>query len=427
MTTLQQMSRDALRQCELELTAQHTTLRGRNRKIDMTRGKPSAAQLDLSNGLFNTVTDDSFLGADDEEYRNYGAQSGIREANDFFAECLGVPAKSLFIGGNSSLQLMYDTLSRAMLFRVPGGEVPWRDVEGISFICPIPGYDRHFAVCETLGIKMITVDLRDDGPDMDAVERLVADDPAIKGIWCVPKYSNPSGIVYSPEVTARLAGMATAVPDFHIMWDNAYTFHHFDGDLAEIDNILEVARVAGNPDRPLMFASTSKVTFPGAGIAVVAGSDRNMADIVRHSAIGTIGHDKLNQLRHVRFFNDAKGLTDHMAKHGDLLRPKFRAVDQAMENSLAGTGIADWDTPKGGYFVSVDLLDGCATETVALADQTGVKLTPAGAGHPYGKDPHDRTLRLAPTYPTLGDVEGAMEVFCVSAELACIRKLLSET
>ncbi len=273
---------------------------------------------------------------------------------------------------------------------------------------------------------MIQVDLLDDGPDMDAVEALVAENPAIKGIWCVPKYSNPSGIVYSSNVIKRLASMKSAASDFRIFWDNAYAFHNFDGDLAEIDNIHDLASKAGHADRTLMFASTSKVTFPGAGLAVLAGSSRNMDDIVRHTTIATIGHDKLNQLRHVRFFGDIDGLKQHMTKHGDILRPKFAAVNEAMKQAFGEKGIAQWVAPKGGYFVSVDLLAGCAAETVRLADGAGIKLTPAGSCHPHGKDPHDRTLRLAPTYPPLGEVEQAMEIFCVSAELACTRKLLSE-
>ncbi len=427
MPTLQDMSLEELRRHEGELAEKLKALRGRNQNIDMTRGKPSAEQLDLSNGLFAMVTEDSYSGEDGTDYRNYGAQSGIPEAKAFFAECLGIPAENIFIGGNSSLQLMYDALSRAMLFGVPGGDGPWRDVEDVSFICPIPGYDRHFSVCESLGVKMINVDLLDDGPDMEAVEALVADNPAIKGIWCVPKYSNPSGIVYSPEVIGRLAKMKSAAPDFRIFWDNAYAFHNFEGELAEIEDILVLAAQAGNGDRPLLFASTSKVTLPGAGVAVIAGSTANMDDIVRHTVIATIGHDKLNQLRHVRFFGDAAGLKQHMAKHGDLLRPKFKAVSEALGAAFAGKDIVQWNAPEGGYFVSVDLLDGCATETVRLAEEAGVKLTPAGSCHPYGDDPDDRTLRLAPTFPTLAEVTQAMEVFCASAELACTRKLLSES
>ncbi|MBT3332464.1 MAG: aminotransferase class I/II-fold pyridoxal phosphate-dependent enzyme, partial [Rhodospirillaceae bacterium] len=385
---------------------------------------------DLSNDLFGMVTAEDYCGDDGTDYRNYGAQSGIPEAKALFAEWLGVPTANIFIGGNSSLQLMYDALSRAMLFGVPsgasGGNTPWRDVEDISFICPIPGYDRHFAVCETLGIRMITVDMQDDGPDMDAVEALVADNPAIKGIWCVPKYSNPSGIVYSAEVTKRLAEMKTAAPDFRIMWDNAYAAHNFAGELAQIDNIFDVAAQAGHPDRPLLFASTSKVTLPGAGIAVVASSTANMADILHHTSMATIGHDKLNQLRHVRFFGDVAGLHQHMDNHGELLRPKFAAVTGALEAAFAGKDFAQWNAPQGGYFVSVDLSDGCATETVRLASEAGLKLTPAGSCHPYGDDPQDRTLRLAPTFPTLDEVKQAMEIFCVSAELACTRKRLAE-
>ena len=405
-----------------EAEARFAALRGRNLALDMTRGKPSPEQLDLSDGIL-TVLEAGDCTGEGGDYRNYGIGDGIAEAKALFAEFLGVRLDEIIVCGNSSLNLMYDALAGAMTFGAPGGDAPWSDLDVIKFICPAPGYDRHFAVCERLGLEMLTVDMTDEGPDMDAVERLVADDPAVKGIWCVPKYSNPTGIVYSDAVVERLAAMPAAATDFRIFWDNAYAEHHLGGGPAAVMNILDACRAAGCEDRPLLFGSTSKMTYAGAGVAMLAGSAANIADAKQRMAFATIGPDKINQLRQVRFFADMAGIRAHMDKHAALIAPKFEAVDAALEKHLRGKGFATWSKPEGGYFVSVDVLDGCAAEVVRLAGEAGVKLTPAGATFPYGRDPRDRNLRISPTLPTLGEIVEAMEIFCACVELACLRKL----
>lgn len=402
--------------------SRYDDLRGRNLVLDMTRGKPSAEQLDLSDGLLTILGPDDMIDADGTDLRNYGGLAGIPAARQLMGDYLGVPAGQVVIGGNSSLQMMYGALARAMTFGVVGGTGPWRD-QGPTVICPVPGYDRHFAICEELGLKMVTVDMKDDGPDMDAVEALVADDPSVKAIWCVPKYSNPTGATYSDAVAERLASMATAAPDFRILWDNAYAVHHLGEGPDPVADILALATKAGNPDRPLIFGSTSKITYPGAGIAMFAGSSANVKDALDHSFFETIGPDKVNQLRQVRFFGDLGGVAEHMDAHAASVGPKFAAVDAALEKHLAGKGIATWTKPKGGYFVSLDVIDGCAKEVIRLAAEAGVKLTPAGSCYPYGVDPNDRNIRLAPTLPPLDEVKQAMEVVCASVELACARKL----
>jgi len=394
----------------------------RNLQLDMTRGKPSPEQLDLSDQILTIVGPDDCFGEDGTDYRNYGIGTGIDEAKALFSAFMDVGIDEIIVGGNSSLTLMYDTMAGGLLFGMPGGEGPWREQKGIKFLCPVPGYDRHFAICERLGFEMINIEMNDDGPDMDAVEKLVADDPAIKGIWCVPKYSNPTGATYSDEVTDRLANMKTAAPDFRIFWDNAYTVHHLGNGPAKVKNILETCKAAGNPDRPLLFGSTSKVTHAGSGVAVLAGSVTNIADASKKLSYSSIGPDKINQLRHVKFFGDLKGLLAHMEKQAASVGPKFAAVDAALEKNLGGKGLATWTKPAGGYFVSVDVLDGCAQEVIDLAGKAGVKLTPAGATYPYGKDPRDRNIRLAPTMPSIYEIEQAMEVFCACVELVCLKK-----
>jgi DNA-binding transcriptional MocR family regulator len=318
--------------------------------------------------------------------------------------------------------MMYDTLVGAMLFGLPGGDGPWRDQNGVKFLCPVPGYDRHFAVCERLGIGMIPVEMTDEGPDMDAVEALVAADAGIKGIWCVPKYSNPTGATYSDEVVDRLAAMRPAAADFTIMWDNAYAYHHLGDGPAPIKDIMAACRDAGCPDRPILFGSTSKISHAGSGVAMLAGSKAIIADATKKMFYATIGPDKINQLRHVRFFGDLDGLKAHMDKHAALIAPKFEAVDAVLTRNLGGKGLATWIKPQGGYFISIDVMDGCAAETVRLAGEAGVKLTPAGATFPYGRDPRDRNIRLAPTMPSVEELNSAMEVFCTCLELACARK-----
>ncbi len=421
--TLSSLDNSALAAAETAVSARYDDLSRRNLVLDMTRGKPAPDQLDLSDGILIIVGPGETDGDDGEDYRNYGLGSGIPEAKRLFADFLEVAPDEIVIGGNSSLNLMYDAVAGAVLFGVPGSTRPWGAESPPKFLCPVPGYDRHFLICEKLGFEMIPVEMHGDGPDMDAVEALVARDPAIKAIWCVPKYSNPTGAVYSDRVVDRLAAMAAAAPDFRIFWDNAYAEHHLGSGPARIKNILEACKAAGNPDRPLLFGSTSKITYAGAGVAVMGGSKANTADMAGKMSVANIGHDKINQLRHVRFFEDLDGIRAHMTKQAALIAPKFAAVDAALERHLAGKGIATWTKPEGGYFVSVDVLDGCAAEVVRLAGEAGVKLTPAGATHPKGKDPRDRNIRLAPTYPTLDEVKLSMEVFCACVELVCIRKL----
>jgi DNA-binding transcriptional MocR family regulator len=398
-------------------------LRGRNLQIDMTRGKPSPEQLDLADGLLMVLAPGECQGEDGTDYRNYGILDGVPEAKRFFAAYMEVSPEEVIIGGNGSLQMMYDALVGGVLFGMPGGDGPWKDRAPVKFLCPVPGYDRHFYICERLGIEMVNVELGDDGPDMDAVEAAVRDDPAVKGIWCVPKYSNPTGIVYSDRTVERLAAMKTAAGDFRVMWDNAYAVHHLGDGPATVKNLLRASKTAGNPNRVLMFGSTSKMSFPGAGVGMMAASTTNIKDALGKLSAATIGPDKINQLRQVRFFRDMAGLLAHMDKQAAIIRPKFDAVDEALERNLAGKGIATWTKPKGGYFVSVDVLDGCATEIVRLAGQVGVKLVPAGATFPYRRDPQDRNIRLAPTMPSLADVCRAMEAFCTCVVLAAVNKL----
>jgi DNA-binding transcriptional MocR family regulator len=397
-------------------------LKRRNWQIDITRGKPAPEQLDLSDPILTIVGPDDCTGVNGDDYRNYGIGTGIVEAKNFFAAFMGVEPDEIIVGGNSSLNLMYDTLVGAMMFGLPGGDGPWKDQDSVKFLCPVPGYDRHFAVCERLGIAMIPVEMTDEGPDMDAVEALVADDPRIKGIWCVPKYSNPTGATYSDEVVDRLAALKPAAPDFTIMWDNAYAYHHLGDGPVGVKDILAACRAAGCPDRPILFGSTSKISHAGSGVAVLAGSTAISADATQKMFFATIGPDKINQLRHVRFFGDLDGLKAHMDRHAALIGPKFAAVEAVLRRNLEGKGLATWAMPKGGYFISIDVMDGCAAETVRLAAEAGVKLTPAGATFPYGKDPRDRNIRLAPTMPSVDELEAAMEVFCTCLELACARR-----
>jgi len=404
------------------LEDRYDQMKRRNWQIDITRGKPASEQLDLANAILTAVGPDDCIGADGTDYRNYSVGTGIVEAKQFFSTFMGVQPEEIIIGGNSSLNLMYDTLVGAMMFGMPGGDGPWKDQAGLKFLCPVPGYDRHFAICERLGIEMIPVEMTGAGPDMDAVEELVSADAGVKGIWCVPKYSNPTGETYSDEVVHRLAALKPAAGDFTIIWDNAYAYHHLGEGPAELKDILEACKAAGCPDRPVMFGSTSKISHAGSGVAVLAGSQGTIADATRKMFYATIGHDKINQLRHVRFFGDLDGLKAHMDRHAALIGPKFAALDAVLTRNLEGKGLATWTRPKGGYFVSVDVMENCAAETVRLAGDAGVKLTPAGATFPYGRDPRDRNIRLAPTMPPVDEIESAMEVFCACLELASARK-----
>ncbi len=390
-------------------------------KLDMTRGKPSSEQLDLAAGLITNLDPSDYTAADGTDTRNYGGLDGIAELKAIFAEMMGTIPAQVVVGGNSSLQMMHDTVVRALLHGVPDGHGPWSRQPGVKFICPTPGYDRHFAICQHHGIEMIPVSLTGEGPDMDEVERLVAADSSIKGMWLVPKYSNPTGETCSDAVVQRLARMKTAASDFRLLWDNAYAVHDLYDRGDDLMDILSAAAAAGRPNRPIVFVSTSKISFAGAGVAAMAASTANIADVKRHASIQTIGPDKVTQLRHVRFFGSFAGIRAHMRKHAALLRPKFEAVTRIFEAELGGKGIASWTTPRGGYFVSLDTLDGCASEVVRLAGEAGVKLTGAGATFPYGKDPRDRNIWIAPSLPPLAQVEQAMEVVAACVELASAR------
>lgn len=392
-------------------------------RLDMTRGKPSSEQLDLSSGLLDTVGSASFRAADGTDTRNYGGLDGLPEAKALFAELLQVAPEELIVGGNSSLALMHTVVSSALLHGVPGGAGSWQSQGQVKFLCPVPGYDRHFAVCEHLGIEMIPVEMKDDGPDMDAVEELAAKDTHIKGMWAVPKHGNPTGVTFSDEVVRRLGKLRPAALDFRLFWDDAYTVHHLDDSPPSLLNALEVCKQADAPDRVILFASTSKISFAGAGVAVVGGSVDNMAWLRAHLSKMTIGPDKLNQLRHVRFFKDLAGIHAHMKRHAAILRPKFELVDRILTEDLEGLGVARWNRPKGGYFVNFDTLDGCASRVVALAQAAGVKLTGAGATFPYGRDPRERNLRLAPTLPPLEELEQALRVFTLCVKLASLERL----
>ncbi|MEP7049261.1 MAG: aminotransferase class I/II-fold pyridoxal phosphate-dependent enzyme [Pseudomonadota bacterium] len=405
-----------------QLEQRYTAFKAQGLKLDMTRGKPSSEQLDLASKLTVALDENDYKASDGTDGRNYGGLDGLPELKAIFADMLGAPAAQVVVGGASSLTMMHDTVVRALLHGVPGSKEPWGRGK-VKFICPVPGYDRHFAICEHHGIEMVAVALNDDGPDMTEVERLVASDSAIKGMWCVPKYSNPTGTTYSDSVVKRLASMKTAAPDFRLLWDNAYAVHDLYAESDKLANILTACAEAGNPDRALVFGSTSKISFAGAGVAALASSPANIVDVKKHSAIQTIGPDKLNQLRHVRFFKDYAGVLAHMQKHAELLRPKFEAVVSNFERELAGKGVATWTKPRGGYFVSLDTLDGCAAEVVRLADAAGVKLTAAGATFPGGKDPRDRNIRIAPSMPPLSQVKTAMEVVTVCVLLASLKKL----
>jgi aspartate/methionine/tyrosine aminotransferase len=402
--------------------AAYAAIQQKGLKLDMTRGKPSNEQLDLANEYLTVLSASDYKALDGTDTRNYGGLDGLPEMKAIFAELLETAPANVIVGGASSLTMMHDAVVRALLHGVPGGDGPWQKSK-IKFLCPAPGYDRHFAICQHHGIEMISIELDANGPDMASVEQLVKADASIKGMWCVPKYSNPTGETYSAEVVQRLAAMRTAAPDFRLFWDNAYAVHDLYDTSDPLVEILSTCEKAGNPNRVFEFASTSKICFAGAGVAVMATSAQNVADQKRHLGIQTIGPDKVNQLRHVRFFKDAAGVKAHMRKHAALLRPKFDAVTRIFERDLGESGLAAWTKPRGGYFVSLDTLDGCASEVVKLADEAGVKLTPAGATFPLGKDPRNRNIRVAPSLPPASQVETAMEVVTLCVKLASARKL----
>lgn len=422
-----EMTRDELQVLRKELKSKYREFQGKDLKLDMSRGKPSVDQLDLSMGMMDVLSSDDDLTCDDgTDCRNYGVLDGISEAKELLADMMEVHPDQIIIYGNSSLNVMYDTVSRSMTHGVMGN-TPWCKLDKVKFLCPVPGYDRHFAITEYFGIEMITVPMTDKGPDMDIVEALVAEDEAIKGIWCVPKYSNPQGISYSDDTVRRFARLKPAAKDFRIYWDNAYTIHHlYDHEQDHLIEILAECKRAGNSDLAYKFASTSKISFPGSGIAAIAASQNNLVDIKKQLRIQTIGHDKVNQLRHVRFFGDIHGMVEHMRLHADIMRPKFEAVNEILTKELDGLGIGTWTTPKGGYFMAFDSLDGCAKAIVARCKKAGLIMTGAGATYPYGKDPHDSNIRIAPSYPPLSDLKLAMELFALCVKLVSVDKLLRE-
>ncbi|QRP44057.1 aminotransferase class I/II-fold pyridoxal phosphate-dependent enzyme [Amycolatopsis sp. FDAARGOS 1241] len=389
----------------------------RGLSLDITRGKPSPRQLDLSADLL-TLPDGEYKAEDGTDTRNYGGLKGLPELRRIFADALQVPVEQLLAAGNSSLELMHDAVVQALLSTLPGGERRWADEPRVAMLCPVPGYDRHFALAERFGIELIQVPMTGEGPDMDVVERLAAEDAGIKGIWCVPKYSNPTGVTFSDEVARRLASMTTAAPDFRIFWDNAYAVHHLTDTEAAVADILALCAEAGNPDRAFVFGSTSKITLAGSGVGFFGSSEANIAWWTGLLAKRTIGPDKVNQLRHAMFLKDADGVRAHMRKHAEIIAPKFAAVDRILTEELGDSGLATWTKPTGGYFVSLTVPEGTAKEVVRLAKEAGVALTPAGATHPHGDDPQDATIRIAPTFPELAEVEEAVRALAVCVRLA---------
>ncbi|HXP10143.1 MAG TPA: aminotransferase class I/II-fold pyridoxal phosphate-dependent enzyme [Acidobacteriaceae bacterium] len=403
---------------QAQLQENYDAFKARGLKLDLTRGKPGPAQLDLSAGLLTLPGAHDYLAEGGVDCRNYGGLQGLVEARRLFSGMMGAPAEQIVAANNSSLAMMHDTIVYALLKGTCDSNTPWAKQGEISFLCPVPGYDRHFTICQDYGIRMIPVAMNEDGPDMDEVERLVAADSSIKGMWCVPKYSNPTGTVYSDATVERLAGMKAAAPDFRLFWDNAYAVHHLTSQAIEIANVLELCERHGNPNRPFVFASTSKITLPGAGLALFAGSKDNVKWLLARLVPRTIGPDKINHLRHVRYLKDHKGIEKLMDQHRALIAPKFQKVLDIFDEKLSGVANVSWTRPKGGYFISLEVGKGCAKRVVSLAKEAGVVLTPAGATHPYGKDPDDRTIRIAPTFPDLAEVAQAAEGVAICVLLA---------
>ena len=427
MKKYSEMTKDELKAEYEIIKAGFEEAKAKGLKLNMARGLPSAEQLDMEADFFNTLNPTvdfhSELGID---CRNYGELTGIHEARQLMADMMEVSPEEIIVFGNSSLNIMFDTVARSMQFGVLGS-TPWNKLDKVKFLCPVPGYDRHFAITELFGIEMINIPMDDNGPDMDMVEKYVNSDPAVKGIWCVPKYSNPTGVTYSDEVVRRFANLKPAAEDFRIYWDNAYTIHHlYNGKEDILLEILAECKKAGNPNMVWKFCSTSKVTFPGSGIAALAASEENLADVKRILTIQTIGHDKLNQLRHVRYFKNIEGMHEHMKKHADIIRPKFELVISILERDLAPLNIGSWTHPNGGYFVSFDAPTGCAKRIVGLCKEAGVTLTGAGATFPYKKDPNDSNIRIAPTFPPIQELEQALNIFTLCVRFAAAEQILDE-
>ena len=419
------MSKEELLALKESLNKEYAEAKAKGLSLDMSRGKPAAKQLDISLGLLDTINSSSDLKSEDgTDCRNYGVLDGIPEAKKLMADMMGTTPDHVIVYGNASLNIMYDQISRAYTHGILGN-TPWCKLDKVKFLCPVPGYDRHFAITERFGIEMINIPMSESGPDMGMVEEYVSKDASVKGIWCVPKYSNPQGYTYYEETVKRMAALKPAAEDFRIFWDNAYVIHDlYDDKKDEIADIISECEKAGNPDMVFEFASTSKVSFPGSGIAALATSANNIADIKKQLTIQTIGHDKLNQLRHVRFFKDINGLKEHMRKHAEFIRPKFEAVEEVFEKELSGLGIGSWTEPNGGYFISFEAMDGCAKAIAAKCKEAGVKLTGAGATFPYGKDPKDSNIRIAPSFPTPEELKQAADLFVLCVKLVSVEKLL---
>lgn len=426
MAQYKDYSKEKLLSVKADLEEQYNDYKAQGLKLDMSRGKPGSDQLAVSNALLDAVTSKDW--EDDAsnhslEYRNYGLLTGIIECKEIFAKLLKVPVNNVIVCGNSSLNMMFDYITQCML--TGSGGKPWKDQQDIKFLCPSPGYDRHFSICEYYGIKLIPVAMTETGPDMDAVEELVKD-PTVKGMFCVPKYSNPTGITYTSEVVDRIAAMTPAADDFRIIWDNAYIIHDLEEHGEKLDNIFDVLKKYGHEDMVIEFTSTSKISFPGAGVAVLAASDRNIEMIKSRMSIQTIGYDKLNQFRHVKFYKDVAGIKNHMKLHRNILAPKFKAVINEFENSLGKYGVATWTKPKGGYFISLDVMEGTAKRVYQLCKDGGVTLTTVGATFPYGYDPKDQNIRIAPSYPPVDELMTATKLLCICVKLAACEKLLAE-
>ncbi len=430
MKAYKDMTKEELLQEKEELQRAYDAVKELGLKLDMSRGKPSKAQLDLSNGMMDVLNSDSyFLDSTGTDCRNYGILDGIPEAKNLMGEMSEVSGDEMIIFGNSSLNVMYDMVARSFIHGVMGN-TPWCKLDKtVKWLCPSPGYDRHFGITEAFGFELITIPMTEDGPDMDLVEEYVNNDPMVKGIWCVPKYSNPQGFSYSDETVKRFASLKPAADDFRIYWDNAYSIHHLYDNPRQQDIILELlneCKKAGNPDLCYKFISTSKVTFPGSGLSAVASSQENLKDILKTMQSQTIGHDKVNQLRHVRFFGNMANMRMHMSRHADILRPKFEMIEDMLDQELKELKIGSWTKPNGGYFISFDTMEGCAKEVVQKCAEAGVKMTPAGATYPYGKDPKDTNIRIAPSFPPIEELKTAAEVFVLSVKLVSVQHLLAE-
>ncbi|MDD6824763.1 MAG: aminotransferase class I/II-fold pyridoxal phosphate-dependent enzyme [Oscillospiraceae bacterium] len=423
MKKLSEMTSEELLAFKNETEKQYLDFKSLNLSLDMSRGKPAPAQLDLTMPMISILDGEKLSAENGFDCRNYGVLDGIPEAKKMFADVLGVEPENIIVYGNSSLAIMYDTISRAWSHGILGSK-PWCKYDKVKFLCPVPGYDRHFSICEYFGIEMINIPTNEYGPDMDMVEKLVSEDETVKGIWCVPQYSNPTGISYSDEVVKRFANLKPKAADFRIFWDNAYCIHHLTSSPECILNIFDECKKAGNENLVYEFMSTSKISFPGSGVAVIATSVENAEYIKKGLGISTIGFDKINQLRHVKFFGNADGLKAHMNKHMEILAPKFNVVIEELEKNIAPLGIASWHKAEGGYFISFDAMKGCAKRIVSLCKEAGVVLTGAGATYPYGKDPDDSNIRIAPSYPTVDELRKAMELFCICIRLASVEKMI---